>query len=204
MSPSPPPLPPSDPAARQRFWRRPVVRHLAVVALLVVALVAAVQTVLGEVRSASVGTPADSVRVPFGTWAPMGFGDSKTPVTAPARVVRLTRHETLHDSGGDVVRHAGAVFVVAEVECRCPVSEDLLAPAETLLDERGRQWDEASLFGTYAELDGLTASFDVGEAASMVDGVTAYGTVFEVPRDATGLALFISPYDAKLVYGEPT
>ena len=198
----PPPRPPvADPVARQRLWGHRSVRRSAVAVLLVVALVATVQIVRGEIRDASAGTPAQSTRVPFGTWAPMGFGGPKSPLTAEARVVRLTRHESLHTTSGDVVRHDGAAFVVVEVQCRCPVRADLLAPAMTLLDDRGRQWEEASLFGTYAELDGLAKSFDVGEATATVGGVTAYGEAFEVPRDATGLALFISPYDAKLIYG---
>jgi len=185
-----------------RFWHRPLVRRSLAAALLVVATVATVLIIRGELRMEAKGGPSLGRPVTFGTWKDLHYGSSKQAVTASARVTGLQKHEQLTEDDGTITRQEGATYVVALVECHCPVSEDLLAPEAVLVDDRGRKWEEAQVYGAYTELGQLTKSFDVGSADAMHDGVTTYGVLYLVPNDATGLKVFIDPFGGSYLYGD--
>jgi len=185
-----------------RPWHRPLVRRLVVGVLLLAATVVTVIIMRGELRMEAHAEPSLAHPVPFGTWKDLHYGSSKQAVTAQARVTGLEKHEHLTEDNGTVTRKDGATYVVALVECRCPVSGDLLAPEAVIVDDRGRRWEQAQIYGTYKELSDLTKSFDVGTAENMHDGVTSYGVVYLVPNDAQGLRVFIDPYGGNYLYGD--
>lgn len=181
--------------------RRRAVRWGLVAALLAVALVGSGLILRGEYREAVDGTPRVAVEVPLGSWRPMDFGKDKKPVVAQARVTQLRRLDSLTSEYGDVQRPAtGGVYVLAVVEARLTSGPDLLAPSTVLVDDRGRQWGDADVYGDFTELGGLPKSFEIDKAGLGKDGVVTYGTVFEVPRDASGLGVFIDPYDHNYLY----
>jgi hypothetical protein len=188
--------------ARSRAWRRPFVRRSLLAALLVVATVVTVLIVRGELRTAAQAEPSLARPVTFGTWKELNYGSTKKKASAQARVTGLEKHDHLTEKRGTITRQQGATYVVAVIECRCPVDEDLLAPKAVMVDDRGRQWEQAQLYGTYTELSHLTQSFDVGSAEAMRDGVTTYGVLFLVPDDATGLKVFLDPYGGNYLYGD--
>lgn len=188
--------------AWRRAWRRPVVRRSLLGVLLLAAALVTVLIMRGELRMEAQAEASLARPVSFGTWKDLHYGSTKQAVTAQARVTGLERYDRLTKNDGTVIREDGATYVVAIVECRCPVSEDVLAPQAVIVDSRGRQWEQAQIYGTYTELSGLTKSFDIGTAENMHDGVTRYGVVFLVPNDATGLRVFIDPYGGNYLYGD--
>jgi len=185
-----------------RARRRPVVRRALLGALLLAAALVTVLIMRGELRMDAQAEASHARPVSFGTWKDLHYGSTKQAVTAQARVTGLERHDHLTKADRTVIRQDGATYVVAVVECRCPVSEDLLAPQAVIVDDRGRQWEQAQIYDTYTELSELTKSFDIGTAENMHDGVTRYGELFLVPNDATGLRVFIDPYGGSYLYGD--
>jgi hypothetical protein len=193
---------PQQTVARSRPWHRPLVRRALLAALLAAATVVTVLIMLGELRTAAQAQPSLARPVTFGTWKDLHYGTLEKPVTAQARVAGLEKHDHLTKERGAITRREGATYVVARIECRCPVSKGLLAPKAVVVDDRGRQWEKAETYDRYDELSDLAEPSDVGSADAMRDGVTTYGVLFLVPDDATGLKVFLDPYGGNYLYGD--
>lgn len=115
------------------------------------------------------------------------------------RVVSLTRARELTpiDEGDDVESlTAPGEFAVVIVECECPDTERFRNPVTGLVDDRGRVWEELSLYGDYEQADGAVRDGDIEDEAS---GPLRYVIYFPVTPDARGLVVTAEDRSGELI-----
>lgn len=155
------------------------------VLLAVIAVVGALGIVRGEVseQTSSLTRPVD---VPAGGSVDIvvSGSDAEETLEGSFRVEEVTDHARLTplEDYDDPVERAGGRVVVAGVSCDCPTGEDLLPPTSSVVDSRGREWKSEQLTqprpDSYAELEGYSRAFDLGEEAAF-----RYAVVVIVPAD---------------------
>lgn len=163
--------------------RRLLIGCQAVLAL--VAVLCAVGVVRAEVvdQTSATATPVDvsaDAAVELAVTAP----DADEHLEGTFTVLQVTDHARLTPSTEyeDPIERAGGRVVVIGLRCDCPVSDDLLAPAVSVTDTRGRVW-EADTFGQprpdeYAELAGYSPAHRFGEESPY-----HYAVVIIVPAE---------------------